>query len=322
MEDRARHSVRAAASQLPDGAHGVTLPTSPFALSTLFGTPQALMKRAKTNPQAMIAEADLSPLVRRPHRQMLKLVARSFYKELVNYGVNTGEVLTVAAHLLDNVLQSRDAISNGAESYNGLFTIDDIRDEWTPDRRLALHRVSITPMQAGHISKVAGWLQTPAIRDSFYPMFPQTVEALREYLSRENRSYFCIMYEDKQAGMIGAENLDHGAGKLEMRKFVGDPELHGKGIGKRATFLFLYYSFLILKFNKVWLHSMDMNIRNLNLNSKFGFDLEGVFLEEAVLGAGRQNVVRMGLLKAAWLEMFSAAGRVPELQSASGLAQL
>jgi hypothetical protein len=40
-------------------------------------------------------------------------------------------------------------------------------------------------------------------------------------------------------------------------------------------------------------------------------------LDEAVLGESRQNVVRMGLLKAAWLEMFSAVSR----QSATALGQ-
>lgn len=81
--------------------------------------------------------------------------------------------------------------------------------------------------------------------------------------------------------------------------------MHGKGIGKRATFLFLYHVFLIRKFAKVYIHSMDTNIRNLNLNGKFGFELEGVFLQDVLIRAQRCDVVRMALVRPVWLELFS-----------------
>ena len=90
-----------------------------------------------------------------------------------------------------------------------------------------------------------------------------------------------------------------------MRKLIGDPAMHGKGIGKRATFLFLYHVFLHRKFEKVYVHSMDTNIRNLNLNGKFGFELEGVFLQDVILQQERRDVVRMALVRSAWLELFS-----------------
>ena len=73
--------------------------------------------------------------------------------------------------------------------------------------------------------------------------------------------------------------------------------MHGKGIGKRATFLFLYHVFRIRQFEKVYVHSMDTNIRNLNLNGKFGFELEGVFLQDILLKEQRRDVVRMALVR-------------------------
>ena len=36
--------------------------------------------------------------------QMLKLVAKSFYNELTNYGVSEHEIIHMASHLLDNLL--------------------------------------------------------------------------------------------------------------------------------------------------------------------------------------------------------------------------
>ena len=92
-----------------------------------------------------------------------------------------------------------------------------------------------------------------------------------------------------------------------MKKLVGESGLQGKGIGKRATFGFLYYAFLILDLNKVYIHSRDINIHNLNLNSRFGFELEGIFFEDIKVGDKRQDIVRMALFKSLWLQVFSRA---------------
>ena len=70
-------------------------------------------------------------------------------------------------------------------------------------------------------------------------------------------------------------------------------------------FLF-YYSFVILKFNKVYIRSGNTNIRNINLNNKFGFELEGIFFEDVFLREKMQDLIRMGLLRSRWLEIFSS----------------
>jgi len=89
-----------------------------------------------------------------------------------------------------------------------------------------------------------------------------------------------------------------------MKKFIGETSFSGKGIGKRATFLFLYYTFLIMGYNKVYIHTMDTNIRNINLNSKLGFELEGIFFQEIQRSGKFMDVVRMGLLKDHFLRIF------------------
>src|SRR4029077_6629819 len=85
--------------------------------------------------------------VRLHHEQMLKLVAKGFYNELINYGVNEAEVLTVAGHLLDNVMQKSGPTCKGAEFYNSLFTIKDVRDEWDDAKKLAFENLSLSPME-------------------------------------------------------------------------------------------------------------------------------------------------------------------------------
>jgi RimJ/RimL family protein N-acetyltransferase len=238
-------------------------------------------------------------------KQMLKVVAKSFYKELIKYGVNEGQVIAVAGHLLDNLMQKSDLTDNDTEYYNRLFTTNDLQDNWSAGRRLTIQGVSITPLDLDLVPTISTWLREPAIRETFLPHFPDSEMELRRYFQVPNRDYFAIYYQQKMVGIIGAENIDTASSKLEMRKLVGDQTMQGKGIGKRATFLFLYHVFVIRKFKKVYLHSMDCNIRNLNINRRFGFELEGLFLEDTMLQSKWLDVVRMALPASVWLDLFS-----------------
>ena len=253
-----------------------------------------------------MAEREETPSpARQHHEQMLKLVAKGFFNELINYGVNEAEVLKVAGHLLDNVLHKSGPSNKTVEFYNKLFTIKDVNDEWASAKRLTAQGLSIVPMEAKVIPQVVEWLRAPAVRDNFYPKFPEKEAELKQYFQSPAREYFSILHEGKLAGIMGADHIDAESGRLEMRKLVGESAMRGKGIGKRATFLFLYYVFAVRKFRKVYLHSLDINIRNLNLNGKFGFELEGVFLEEVMVGGKMRDVVRMALAGPIWLELFS-----------------
>ncbi|MCG3149768.1 MAG: hypothetical protein PCFJNLEI_03233 [Verrucomicrobiae bacterium] len=244
-------------------------------------------------------------VVRQRHEQMLKLVAKGFYNELINYGVNRAEILTVTNHLLDNMLQQTNATPKSADYYNRLFRLTDIRDDWAAHQRLAIHEVHLAPLTPPLLPLLAGWLAVPPVRDSFVAPFPATVTELAEYFQHPTRDYLGIYFQGEPVGIIGAENLDPTAGKCEMRKLVGTASLRGKGIGKQATLLFLYYVFEKRQLTKIYLHSTDTNIRNLNLNSKFGFELEGLFFEDIVTAGQRRDVVRMGLRAAVWRKLFA-----------------
>lgn len=243
-------------------------------------------------------------IVKQRRDQMLKLVAKGFYNELINYGVRQDEILKVASHLLDNLIAAPNKPGAGPEYYSTLFTLKTVVDEWAARRRIGVQHVALAPMEPDLVPKVADWLKRPGVRESFVPAFPDRLPALRRYFADPSRDYFTILHEDQPVGIVGAENLDPVTGKIEMKKLVGEPGVEGKGIGKRATFGFLYHAFMIRGVNKVYTHSRDINIRNLNLNSRFGFEVEGIFFEEITVGDKRQDVVRMALFKSLWLAIF------------------
>jgi RimJ/RimL family protein N-acetyltransferase len=243
---------------------------------------------------------------RQQRDQMLKLVAKGFYNEMTKYGVQKDEIVRVASHLLDNLMATAKQPDKNLPYYNDLFTLASVQNDWAARQQLSVQHVTIRPLQPGLIPKVAEWLESPAIRESFVPAFPAKEADLQRYFAEPTREYFGVYFENHPVGLVGGDNIDREAGKLEMKKLVGEAGLQGKGIGKRATFCFLYYAFMILNLNKVYLHSRDINLSNLNLNSRFGFELEGVFFEDVKVDDQRQDVVRMALFKTLWLQIFSS----------------
>jgi RimJ/RimL family protein N-acetyltransferase len=235
---------------------------------------------------------------------MLKLVAKGFYRELINYGVKEAEVVTVAGHLLDNIALRSPPGDPREATYRDILSLAEVRDDWATAQRLQYGDVTLTPLTADRVPAIAAWLEVPKIRDSFFPRFPRSEAALQQHLLSPECNYFAIGFQDAFVGIIGAEQIDFASSRVEMKKLVGDSAMRGKGIGKRATFLFLYHMFVLRKFFKVYLHTLDINIRNLSLNGKFGFWLEGVFFEDALVNHQRLDVVRMALTAPVWLELF------------------
>ena len=255
----------------------------------------------------MVDVSDRSHVERRQREQLLKLVTKGFYNELVNYGVPKADLVTIASHLLGHMSDQEASPAKHDCFYSRIFTLESIEDHWAESHRLSVDgSVVLRPIDEALPTQVDAWLAAAKVRNSFVTPYPTTLEGLREHLTRPSARYFCIEYEGEAVGIIGAENLDEHARRLEMRKLVGRPDLQGMGIGKRATFAFLYYAFRILDFEKVYIYSTDVNVRNLNINSQFGFDLKGVLFQELQGEQGRIDVVRMGLLRDRWRAIFEA----------------
>ena len=234
--------------------------------------------------------------------QLLRLVARGFHRELLKYGVEPPEVMAVATHLLDNLLSNDEPPAS--RFLGGSFRVSSVRNEWQNARQLQVGGVSLRPLDETDIPVVTAWLGDAEVRNSFVPAYPEGQAALRAYFLDATRDYLTISYEGRPVGVVGAEQLDASNHKLEMKKLVGENGLRGKGIGKSATFAFLFYAFLIRGVHKVYVYSREANIRNINLNSRFGFELEGVFFEELLEAEQRIDIVRMGLTKPSWLSIF------------------
>jgi len=92
-------------------------------------------------------------------------------------------------------------------------------------------------------------------------------------------------------------NYDRKYKKAELRKLIGVPKLRGKGLGKEATKYWIQYGFTELGLNKIYLNTVDTNIRNIKLNEELGFKVEGILRNEILIDGNYHDVLRMGLCR-------------------------
>lgn len=249
-------------------------------------------------------KSEYPDISKQKQEKILQIVSSSFYKELVKYGINSSDIISVSMNLLDYATDKRDDKAFHKDLYD--FKISDIHDNWKSKKELSLDNIKIVPLLESHIPQVSEWLKNKDLDVTFIGFFPKKLADLKTYMMQSERiKYHAIYYMNTNfVGIIGSERINDTFKKLEMKKLVGVEEFRGKGIGKSATFLFLYYAFHILKYNKVYLHSMDTNIKNINLNSRFGFNLEGLLYKEVSVNGVFHDVIRMGMLKNKWEEFF------------------
>ena len=96
-------------------------------------------------------------------------------------------------------------------------------------------------------------------------------------------------------GLMGYLDHDKFHKKAEIRKLIGDAEYREKGFAKEATMLWIQYGIKNLKLKKIYLNTIENNIRNVTLNKELGFQVEGILRKECMIDTKYYDLLRMGL---------------------------
>lgn len=118
-------------------------------------------------------------------------------------------------------------------------------------------------------------------------------------LSTDGAALFVICREadDEVVGLIGFPHIEAETRQAEYVKMIGEPAERGKGYARIGTRVLLEYAFSFLNLNRVYLYTLDGNLRNISLNQSLGFSFEGL-LKQAVLVDNRlRDVAVMALVK-------------------------
>ncbi len=102
--------------------------------------------------------------------------------------------------------------------------------------------------------------------------------------------------DGRPIGMTAFLDYDPVQKKAELRKLIGEPEHRGKGYGKQASALWIQYGIQNLGLRKIYLSTLETDLRNIRLNEELGFKVEGILRSECWFDGEYHDILRMAFL--------------------------
>ena len=121
-------------------------------------------------------------------QKVLEIVSSSFYKELVKYGIDKSDIVSVSMNLLDYATENKNgSSSNPKELYK--FKINEIKDSWEKSNELSLENVSIQEINQDQIETVVEWLKANEIHATFIDFLPKEKKETYRSNTQSNHGY-------------------------------------------------------------------------------------------------------------------------------------
>ncbi len=78
---------------------------------------------------------------------------------------------------------------------------------------------------------------------------------------------------------------------------IGVTKERGKGYGNEATKAWIEYGLFTLNLEKIYLTTINTDIKNIRINEALGFRVEGLLRNELMIDGEYHDVLQMSLLK-------------------------
>lgn len=147
------------------------------------------------------------------------------------------------------------------------------------------------------------WINDSDVRRTLNFDYPISEIGTKQWLSKvaidNSRKDFivCLRKDDLPIGYCGFINIDIKNFKAESYMGIGDKNYWGKGYANEIRQLLLEYAFLELGINRVYSYVWAENDKVINLNKKFGFEIEGLIKQDIFSHGEYRDRIIMGILK-------------------------
>lgn len=231
--------------------------------------------------------------------------------ELAGLDLSPGDYIQVANSILDSALGKNPGASDLDEIYGQGDAGRDSGSNGNEALKSELNNRKITglPIVTDDISIRAcepesdfdilkKWSREERGREFLLSRLENNIEKAEEVFF--NRSHLFGMVcnaMQEPIGVVGFLNYDRQHQKAELRKLIGESTYRGKGLGKKASRLWVGYGLTVLNLRKIYLYTFDSNLRNIRINEELGFRLEGVFREEHIIDGRPKDILRMSLIR-------------------------
>ncbi len=225
----------------------------------------------------------------------IEALTRNFYKESIEYGFQYEDYLKFVNILLEYAIEFK----NGNTELKKKVLIDNEMDSKNFALPIETNNLIIRKCELD----VDRTIINDWSKDKYGRFFLLSMTSVKHFTVDQilkDESNILAVITDKDnlpIGLMAYLNYDNEYKKAELRKLIGVPKLRGKGLGKEATKYWIQYGFKELGLNKIYLNTVDTNIRNIKLNEELGFKVEGILRNEVLIDGAYHDVLRMGLCR-------------------------
>lgn len=129
-------------------------------------------------------------------------------------------------------------------------------------------------------------------------------------LERQGKSDYllviCLMDDGRAIGTVGLHRIDLDSGNAEFGIVIGAEADRNRGFGTDALNAICEFGFGELRLERIYLNVLAGNARGRRSYEKAGFVLEGTQRRAQFTRGGFEDVHRMALLRAEWLDRRAA----------------
>lgn len=226
--------------------------------------------------------------------ETIKTIAASFLKQAQKYGFSLNDYIRFTNYLLDEAMQIT-GVHNKTE--------EKIRYHSQTQKQFPIEteRLLIRKVQKKDLPLIKEWLEDEEGRYFLLSRLVQPQETIEDIFESEYNILGLITLKDKTPiGLIAYLNIDEYTKKAELRKLIGEKKQRGKGYGNEATKAWIEYGFFTLGLEKIYLTTINTDIKNIRINESLGFKVEGLLKNELKINGEYFDVLQMSLLKE-WL---------------------
>jgi len=221
----------------------------------------------------------------------LESMARGFFRESTQYGFKKMDFVRFVNYLLDIALKNSQSLENHTNHQN--IKPPDVQEPITK-LPIRTERLIIREFQKRDIPLVKGWLKDQAGR-RFLLSRSTSWHINVEKIKKNVVIGIITLTDETPIGAVAYLDIDKRNHRAEIRKIIGDVEKRGMGYAKEATKAWINYGVNAFGLGKIYLNTLDTNIRNIRLNEEIGFMVEGILRNEVYFDDEYHDVLRMGM---------------------------
>jgi RimJ/RimL family protein N-acetyltransferase len=225
--------------------------------------------------------------------------ARSIFREAKRYGFDQIDVVRLVNALMDMSIESgKNAHQDDAEQ-SAILDTSKLEVNAFP---LISPRLEIRLAGPSDTAVLGQWLEDEYGQHFLLSCASAQSLSVETLLSHPNNEVGIVELTHaggarEPIGAVAYLDLDRRQQRAELRKLIGSKNARGKGYAEEATMLWIEYGISKLRLRKIYVSTLQTNLRNIRLNESIGFRVEGILRGEVQLGTERHDVLRMGLIR-------------------------